>query len=483
MAEPRKIAQTDERFAALRARIAEVVGEKGLIEDPEEMAPYLAEARGRYVGRTPFIVRPANTEEVAAVVRLCAEAGVPVVPQGGNTGLLAGGIPFERGDEILLSLSRMNRIRRIDPVEDTITVEAGCILQKVQEAAAEVDRLFPVSLGAEGTCQIGGNIATNAGGIQVLRYGSMRRQVLGLEVVLPDGRVWDGLRRLRKDNTGYDLKQLFIGAEGTLGIVTAAVLELAPRPRSLATAFIALADLDAATALFARARSSFGDALTSFELIPRIGLDFALRHVAGSVVPLEDRHDWHALVEAGSTTEGALDDAMETLLAEAFEAELVPDAAIAQSEAQRAAFWRLREAIVEGQKFEGGSIKHDITVPVARVPEFIQEASGAVESLIPGIRPVAFGHLGDGNVHFNLSQPEGADRDAFMARWEEVNRLVHDLTRAMDGSISAEHGIGRMKLEENVRTKDPLEIELMQSLKRALDPQGIMNPGKVVAGD
>ena len=474
---------SDVDFDALRARIAAVVGDKGLVTDEGAKAPYLAELRGRYVGRTPFVVRPTTTAEVAEVVRLCAEAGIAVVPQGGNTGLLAGGIPFERGDEVLISLSRMNRIRQIDPVEDSITVEAGCILQHIQQAAAEVERLFPLSLGAEGSCQIGGNISTNAGGIQVLRYGSMRKLVLGLEVVLPDGRVWNGLRRLRKDNTGYDLKQLFIGAEGTLGIITAAVLELVARPRSLATAFVALADLEASTALFSRARGRLGDSLTSFELIPRIGLDFAQRHVAGSVEPLEGRHDWYALIEAGSSAEGGLDEALEALLAESYEAGLVPDAAIAQSEAQRADFWRLREAIVEGQKFEGGSIKHDITVPIAAVPDFIRRASAAVDALIPGIRPVAFGHVGDGNVHFNLSQPEGAERAAFMARWEEVNRLVHDVTVELEGSISAEHGIGRMKVAENARTKDPLEIELMQTLKQALDPKGLMNPGKVVSGE
>ena len=483
MSEAAKQSPPERRFDALRAAIAAVVGDKGLVTEPAAMAPYLEEVRGRFVGRTPFVVRPGSTAEVAAVVRLCAETGVPVVPQGGNTGLLAGSIPSERGDEVLLSLSRLNRIRQIDPVEDSITVEAGCILQQVQEAAAEVDRLFPLSLGAEGSCQIGGNISTNAGGIQVLRYGSMRRLVLGLEVVLPDGRVWDGLRRLRKDNTGYDLKQLFIGAEGTLGIVTAAVLELVARPTSLATAFVALADLEAATALFGRARGALGDSLTSFELIPRIGLDLAARHVAGCVEPLAGRHDWHALIEAGSSAEGGLGEALESLLAEAYEAGLVPDAAIAQSEAQRADFWRLREAIVEGQKLEGGSIRHDITVPIAAVPDFIRRASAAAEALIPGARPVAFGHVGDGNVHFNLSQPEGAERADFMARWQEVNRLVHDITVEMAGSISAEHGIGRMKLAENLRTKDPLEIELMQTLKRALDPQGVLNPGKVVPED
>ncbi len=472
--------QRADTLSSLQARIAAVVGESGLITEPEILAPYLQDERGRYRGTTPFMVRPGSVREVAAVVRLCGEAGVPIVPQGGNTGLVGGGTPFEAGDEVLLSLSRLDRIRAVDPVEDSITVEAGCVLQQVQEAAAEVDRLFPLSLGAEGSCQIGGNISTNAGGIQVLRYGNMRDLVLGLEVVLPDGRVWDGLRSLRKDNSGYDLKQLFIGAEGTLGIITAACLKLVSRPSEEVTAFIGLSNIAAATTLFARARSRLGESLSSFELIPRLGLDITLRHVTGTADPLAGRHEWYVLLEAGAATPSGLAEALEALLGEALEAGEIGDAAIAQSAAQTAAFWRLREGLVEAQKAEGASIKHDISVPVSAVPRFIEQACAAVEAMVPGIRPVPFGHVGDGNVHFNLTQPEGAPPADYLARWEEVNRRVHDIALALGGSISAEHGIGRAKLAENLRSKAPLEIELMARVKAALDPANLLNPGKVV---
>jgi D-lactate dehydrogenase (cytochrome) len=465
----------------LHDRIAAAVGAKGLVAEPADMAPYLSEPRGLYTGRAQCLVRPANTAEVAEVVRLCAESGTPVVPQGGNTGLVGGGTPFEDGQAVLLNLGRMNKIRAVDAANNTITVEAGCILRQVQDAAAAVDRLFPLSLGAEGSCQIGGNISTNAGGIQVLRYGNMRELVLGLEVVLPDGRVWDGLRALRKDNTGYDLKQLFIGAEGTLGIITAAVLRLFPMPRERATGFAAVRDLDAAVTLLGRLRAAAGDVVTSFELFPRFGIDLALAHVPGTQDPLTDRHDWYVLAElAGSGRGGALADVLETALADAFDEGLVPDATVATSQAQTDAFWRLREGMVEGQKSAGGSIKHDIAVPVSAVPAFLARAMTAVSELIPGIRPVPFGHLGDGNIHFNLSQPEGADRAAYLARWDEVNRVVHDIVAEFSGSISAEHGIGRLKVEENRHYKSAVEIELMQTVKKALDPRGLMNPGKVV---
>jgi len=465
----------------LLARLAGIVGDKGLITDPAELEPHLVELRQRYRGAAPCVVKPASTAEVAGVVRLCAETDTPIVPQGGNTGLVAGGIPFEDGRAIVVNLGRMNRIRATDPVNDTITVEAGCILQQVQEAAAKADRLFPLSLGAEGSCQIGGNLSTNAGGIQVLRYGNMRELALGLEVVLPDGRVWDGLRGLRKDNTGYDLKQLFIGAEGTLGIITAAVLRLFPRPRETATAFVAVPDVAAAVRLLGHVRAAVGDNVTSFELIPRIGIDFALSHVPDIRDPLAARHDWYVLIELWTgSANGGLAEALEALLASAFEADLVQDATIAANQAQSDAIWRLREGLVEGQKPEGGSIKHDVSVPIAAIPEFLDRATAAVRALIPGIRPVPFGHIGDGNIHFNLSQPKEANREAFMARWDEVNRMVHDITVGLGGSISAEHGLGRMKLAENVHYKTPLEIELQQRIKRALDPQGLMNPGKVV---
>jgi len=469
------------RQAELRTRLLEAVGPRGLVEDPQEMLPYLREQRGRYTGSAPFVVRPADTAEVSRVVQLCVEAGVPIVPQGGNTSLVAGSIPYEAGEEVVLSLGRMNRVRALDAENFTITVEAGCILQQVQAAAAEADRLFPLSLGAEGSCQIGGNLSTNAGGVQVLRYGNTRDLVLGLEVVLPDGQVWDGLRSLRKDNTGYDLKQLFVGAEGTLGVITAAVLKLYARPREVVTAFAAVRDPEAAVTLLGRCRAASGESVTSFELIPRIALEFSCRHVEGCQDPLGESSPWYVLLELfGGRENGGLREGLEETLMAAYEEGLVGDAAIAESETQRAAFWRLREGLVEAQRFEGGSIKHDISVPVSSVPRFIAEATAAVEAACPGIRPVPFGHVGDGNVHFNLSQPEGGDTAAFLARWDEINTLVHDIVHALGGSISAEHGIGRMKRAENGRFKSPLELEMMRRVKRAFDPQGLMNPGKLL---
>jgi FAD/FMN-containing dehydrogenase len=465
----------------LIARLESVVGPKGLVTDPADMEPHLHDRRERYRARARCVVKPARTEEVAEVVRVCAAARVPIVPQGGNTGLVAGGIPDEGGRAVVVNLARMNRVRGLDPVNDTITVEAGCILHNVQAAAEAAERLFPLSLGAEGSCQIGGNLSTNAGGIQVLRYGTARELVLGLEVVLPDGRIWDGLRALRKDNTGYDLKQLFIGAEGTLGIITAAVLRLYPRPKETATAFAAVRDVAAAVALLGRVRAATGEAVTSFELIPRLALDFALAHVAGIQDPLGRRHDWYVLLElsAGAGDQG-LGAALETVLAAAHGDGLVADAAIAASGAQAQAFWRIREGIVEAQKFEGGSIKHDIAVPISAITAFIERASQAVAALVPGTRPLPFGHIGDGNIHFNLSQPEGADADAFLARWDEVRDVVYDIVVDLNGSISAEHGIGQANLEPNLRTKSEVEIDLMRKVKAALDPENLMNPGKVV---
>ncbi len=470
-----------ERHARLKDALVGVVGSRNLIAEAQALEPHLRDWRGRYVGRTPFMVRPGSTAEVAEVVRLCAEARVPMVPQGGNTGLVAGAIPFEAGEEVVVNLGRLNRIRDLDAANFTVTVEAGCILQDIQAAAAEADRLFPLSLGAEGTCQIGGNLATNAGGVQVLRYGNARELVLGLEVVLPDGQVWDGLRGLRKDNTGYDLKQLFIGAEGTLGIITAAVLELFARPRETVTAFVAVPSPEAAVELLGRTRSGTGEAVTSFELIPRIGLEMAVRHVEGCSDPLAEPSPWYVLIELyGGREDGSLGAALETVLARAFEDALVPDAALAQNAQQAADFWRLREGIVEGQLYEGGSIKNDVSVAVSRVPAFIATASAEVERLCPGIRPVAFGHVGDGNVHFNLSQPESAERDDFLARWDEIAHAVHDVTARMGGSISAEHGLGRMKVQEAERLKSPVELAMMRAVKRCFDPRNLMNPGKLV---
>ncbi len=466
-------------------RIKAAVGSKGWTADSAAIAPLLLEERGHYRGRTALLVRPASTAEVAEIIRICAETRTPVVPQGGNTGMMGGATPFEHGGEILLSLSRMNRIRSLDALNYTMTVEAGCILSNVQQAADDADRLFPLSLGAEGTCQIGGNLSTNAGGVQVLRYGMARDLVLGLEVVLPDGRVWNGLRALRKDNTGYDLKQLFLGAEGTLGVITAAVLKLFARPREVETAFIAVRDPSAAIELLARVRSGTGDAVTAFELISHTALGMVLKHTPGTGNPLAAAHDWYVLTECASGDSGGLRDALEKSLGAALEAGLIHDATLAASAQQAKAMWRLRESITEAQKHEGGSIKHDVSVPVSAVADFIADASAAVEQAVPGIRPVAFGHVGDGNIHFNVSQPanephEGAALAAYLARWEEINRVVHDIVARRSGSISAEHGIGRRKVGELLHYKAPLEIEMMRTLKNAFDPHNIMNPGKVV---
>jgi D-lactate dehydrogenase (cytochrome) len=461
-------------------RIKGAVGPRGWIADPVEQEPYLAEARRLWRGATRLVVRPASTDEVAAVVRICAEAALPIVPQGGNTGLVGGAVPPEDGQNVVLTLGRMNRVRAVDPVNFTMTAEAGCILAQLHEAAAEADRLFPLSLGAEGSCQIGGNLSTNAGGIAVLRYGNTRDLTLGLEVVLPDGRIWDGLRGLRKDNTGYDLKQLFIGGEGTLGIITAATLKLFPKPREVETAFLGIARVEDVMALFARARAATADQLTAFELIPRAGLDLALVHIPHTIDPLAAPHPWYVLLEMSSSqTESGIRGLLERLLDSALEADLVADGVIAESGAQARQLWSIREAIVEAQLYSG-SIKHDVAVPVSRVAEFIIRATAKVTERLPGIRPIAFGHVGDGNIHFNLTQSEGADTAAYLARWQEFNDIVHSVVRELEGSISAEHGVGRLKRDEITHYKSPIEIELMTRVKRALDPGNIMNPGKLV---
>jgi len=463
-------------------RIKAALGDRGYIDAPAAMAPYLGEERGLYRGAALAVARPASTAEVASVVRLCAAARVPIIPQGGNTGLCGGAVPEAERMGVVLSLGRMNRVRAIDPVNYTITVEAGAILAEVQRAAADADRLFPLSLGAEGTCQIGGNLSTNAGGIAVLRYGNMRELTLGLEVVLPDGAVWDGLAGLRKDNTGYDLKQLFIGGEGTLGVITAATLKLFPRPRQLETAFLGLARVEDAMALFVRARTATGDQLTAFELIPRIGLEIAMAHVPGVHDPLGDAQAWYVLMEMSSSQVGTgLRAALEAFLAEMMEAGLVADGTIAASAAQARDLWRIREGMVEAQKHVGAGIKHDVSVPVSSVARFILAASEAVTRRYPGARPIPFGHVGDGNIHFNIAQPIGADPAGFLAEWSAINHIVHDIVAALNGSISAEHGIGLLKRDELPRYKSAVALALMRRIKAALDPDGIMNPGKILA--
>jgi len=463
-------------------RITKIVGENGFIAERAAMEPYLEETRGIYHGAARLVVRPAATVEVAEIVRLCAAARIPIFPQGGNTGLCGGAVPDADGSGILLSLGRMNRVRAIDAVNFTITAEAGCVLAEVQSAAEKADRLFPLSLGAEGSCQIGGNLSTNAGGVAVLRYGTARELTLGLEVVLPDGQVWDGLKGLRKDNTGYDLKQLFIGGEGTLGIITAATLKLFPRPKEVETAFLGLTRVEDAMALFARARGASGDQLTAFELIPRIGLEIAMAHVPGIHDPLATPHAWYALVEVSSSQSGSgLRNALEVFLAAALENGLVEDGTIAASAAQARDLWRIREGVVEAQKFIGSAVKHDVSVPVSSVAAFIARASSAIAERVPGVRPIAFGHVGDGNIHYNVAQPVGADANVFLARGGEISRLVHDLATGFGGSISAEHGIGLLKRDELARYKPAVALDLMRRIKAALDPDGIMNPGKILA--
>ena len=462
-------------------RLKALVGRAGYLDDPADIAPYCTSWRDNWVGRVPLVLRPRSTAEVASIVGICAERGIGIVPQGGNTGLTGGSQPHDGMSEVIVSTSRLKRIRGLDTVDDTVTVEAGVVLKEIQSAAERADRLFPLSLGAEGSCQIGGNISTNAGGVQVLRYGTMRNLVLGLEAVLPDGSVWSGLRSLRKDNTGYDMKQLFIGAEGTLGIVTAAVLRLFPKPTASETAWIGVESPAAAVALLGHMRARMGDAVSAFELIRRSLVDFLLAGVPGHEDPMQVPHPWYVLMDV--TTQGppgSLHEPLAEALASALEAGKARDALIAASGAQAARLWKMRESLPEAVVSAGGAIPHDISVPVSRIPQFIESADAALAAAYPGIRHCAFGHVGDGNMHYNPVRPIDWEAQRYRAEREAINRIVHDLVVGLDGSISAEHGVGRSRLAELARYKDAPELGMMRAVKGALDPKGIMNPGKVV---
>jgi FAD/FMN-containing dehydrogenase len=461
----------------LIARFRAIVGERHGVTEPSDVAPYVTEERGLFHGRSPLVLRPGSTAEVAAICKLASEHKIALVPQGGNTGLVGGQTPHH--GEVVVSTRRLDKIRDIDSASNTMTCESGVVLQAAQQKAAEVDRLFPLSLGAEGSCTIGGNLSTNAGGTAALAFGVAREMALGLEVVLADGRILNGLSKLKKDNTGYDLRNLFIGAEGTLGIITAATLRLFPKPRAVETAFVGLKSPADALKLLSISQNEAAGSLTSFELLADIAVDFSVRHGIDIRAPLASPHPWFVLMELSSSRDDARA-TLESILAQGMEQGIVDDAVIAANLSQRAAFWKLRDEMSAAQKPEGGSIKHDISVPVAAVPAFIAEANAAVVKLIPGARPVPFGHLGDGNIHYNISQPVGANAADFLARWHDVNAVVFEIVLRMGGSISAEHGIGVLKRDELPEVKDKVAIELMRAIKSMLDPLGIMNPGKVL---
>jgi FAD/FMN-containing dehydrogenase len=462
-------------------RLAAIVGERHVLTAEPDLEPYVTEPRRIYRGRPAAVVRPGSAHEIAAILRLANETGTPIVPQGGNTGLVGGQVPDETGREVVLSTQRLDAIRAVDAAGGTITAEAGVVLERLQQAAAEARMLFPLSLGAQGSCRIGGNISTNAGGTGVLAYGNTRSLVLGLEVVLPTGEIWNGLRGLLKDNSGYDLKQLFIGAEGTLGIVTAAVLRLFPKPRGQAVAIAGLRGPEDALKLFRLARDRAGSALTGFELIPRLLIDMLVKHLPDARDPLVSPHPWYVLLEFSSGR--GEDDAtalVEGTLADALSDGIASDAAVAKSLEEARQFWRLRHALSEIQKSEGVSIKHDVSIAVERVPEFIARAGEAVTAMVEGSRVIAFGHLGDGNIHFNLAQPPGADSKTFLKNAPRVHAAVHAIVAEMGGSIAAEHGIGRYKRALLPTVKSEIELDMMRRIKKAFDPNNILNPGRVL---
>jgi FAD/FMN-containing dehydrogenase len=461
--------------------VIDILGADGLLRQPSDVEPYLVDHRKLYHGRAIGVALPRTVDQVSRLLAYCNEHGIGVVPQGGNTGYCGGATPDETGTQLVVSLRRLHRIRSVDALNYSLVAEAGCVLADVQRAADELERFFPLSLGSEGSCQIGGNLSTNAGGTSVLRYGMMRDLVFGLEVVLADGRVLSSLGALRKDNTGYDIKALFLGAEGTLGIITAASLKLFPKVRASATGFIAVPTVKAAVALLARLRESSGDRVSSFELIPRIAIELTTRHISGVTDPLGKPFPWYVLCElTSSRATDWLDSILEEALEDALAEKLILDAALARSEREREMMWKMRETIPEAQRLDGASLKHDICVPIAALADFVARASAWIEANVPDGRLVAYGHLGDGNLHFNLNQSPGSDRARFLARGESIERVVHDIVREFGGSFSAEHGIGRLKVGELERYAPPVELELMRAIKHSLDPKGILNPGKVL---
>jgi D-lactate dehydrogenase (cytochrome) len=463
--------------------IADILGPDSVITDASEIEPYLTDHRHLHHGRALAVAVPRTVEQVSRLLAYCNGNRIGVVPHAGNTSYCGGATPDESGQQIVLSLKRLNKVRSVDPLNYSLIAEAGCILADVQRAADDAERLFPLSLGSEGTCQIGGNLSTNAGGTAVLRYGMMRDLVLGLEVVLADGHVLSMLGALRKDNTGYDIKSLFLGAEGTLGVITAASLKLFSKVRSTATAFAAVPSVQAAVELLADLREASGDRISSFELIPRIGIDLTTQHIPGVREPLSQKHEWHVLVEVTSSRANEdLNELLTESLATAFESNRVIDAVVAQNDRERGALWKIRETIPEAQRIDGASLKHDISLPITSLAKFVAAAGDWIRANVPDGRLVAYGHVGDGNLHFNLNQAPGSSGEAFLAREASIRRVIHDMVRDFGGSFSAEHGIGKLKVGELERYAPPVELDLMRAVKHAFDPNGILNPGKVLRG-
>lgn len=467
--------------AALIKRFINLVGEQYALTQSDDLTHYTQENRGLFVGNTPLVLKPATTQEVSGILKLASQTKTPVVPQGGHTGHVGGAVSDESGTQIVISLERMSKVRELDLQGDVVVCEAGVVLETIQKLADDNNRLFPLALGSQGSCQIGGNISTNAGGTGVLAYGNTRALVMGLEVVLASGEIWDGLRRLKKDNTGYDLKDLFIGAEGTLGIVTAAVLKLFPKPRGKAVAFCGLQTAEQALEFFTKASSLAGQSLTAFELMAHTPIEFTFKHMENTRNPLGEIYPWQVLCEVSSNrSQEDADETLQMILESALEDKIIEDAALSTSLSQLADFWRIREMMPVSQKHEGASMKHDISVPLHRMPEFLIQADKIIMRELPDARLCTFGHLGDGNLHYNISQPVGAQQQVFLNRQPDINTLIHNLVVSMNGSVAAEHGVGRLKKELIARTKTPVELSLMQSIKKTLDPDNIMNPGKLI---